>query len=198
VKPFSTATERPRQAITQQWQPRRTGISARAIGSFVPKLTRKTFEKYGFSAVALLTDWAAIVGPDMAKYTQPDRLKWPRGVDAFGDVEDGAEGRPGATLVLRVEGSRALDVQYRARQVIDRINAYFGYRAVAELRLIQAPVGPPEGVAAVRTAAALNSAKAPVDPALAASIEAVADEGLKAALARLCDSVTARHSPSGR
>jgi hypothetical protein len=41
---------------------------------------------------------------------------------------------------MRVDPARALDVEYRARQIIERINAYFGYRAVAELRLIQAPL----------------------------------------------------------
>ena len=43
--------------------------------------------------------------------------------------------------MLRVDGSQALAVQYGARQLIERINAYFGYAAVAELRIVQAPVG---------------------------------------------------------
>jgi hypothetical protein len=70
----------------------------------------------------------------------PERLKWPRGAGAYAEVEEGSEGRPGATLVLRVDPARALDVEYKGRQIIERINAYFGYRAVAALRLIQAPV----------------------------------------------------------
>ena len=48
--------------------------------------------------------------------------------------------RPGATLILRVDPARALDVEYKARQIIERINAYFGYRAIAELRILQAPL----------------------------------------------------------
>lgn len=111
------------------------GSSARAVGTFVPKLTRKAIEKYGFSAAALLTDWSTIVGADLARYTEPKRLKWPRGVEAYAETE--AAGRPGATLELRVDGARALDVQYKARQIIERINSYFGYRAVADLRIIQ-------------------------------------------------------------
>lgn len=186
LKPSGTNTSRPREAIAPAWQRSRFGSPVRAIGSFVPKLTQKTFEKYGFSAVTLLTDWAAIVGPDLARYTQPERLKWPKGVDAFGEVEDGAAGRPGATLLLRVDGARALDVQYRARQIIERINAYFGYRAVAELRLIQAPVEP-EGARQPALAAATKPAA--VDPQIGAQIEAVADEGLKAALAKLAASI---------
>ena len=89
-------------------------ISARAVGTYVPKLTHKAFEKYGFAAAALITDWAMIVGKDIAAYTAPERLKWPRGVGIRDDVEEGAEGRPGATLIVRVEPARALDVQYKA------------------------------------------------------------------------------------
>jgi hypothetical protein len=111
-----------------------------AVGSFVPKLAQKAFEKYGFSTVALHTDWPAIVGGELARFTKPERLKWPRPVPIRGDVEAGCEGRPGATLVLSVAPERALDVQYGATQIVERINSYFGYRAVAEVRVVQGPL----------------------------------------------------------
>jgi hypothetical protein len=136
-------------------------VYAKAVGSFVPKLTQKAFEKYGFSAATLLTDWAQIAGADVAGYTVPERLKWPRGPGAYAEVEEGAEGRPGATLVLRVDPARALDVEYKGRQIIERINAYFGYRAVAALRLIQAPVEAAKPREAVRPASARTPQEAP-------------------------------------
>lgn len=120
---------------------RRGASFAKAVGSFVPGLTRKSFEKYGFSTATLLTDWAIIAGRDLASFTLPERLKWPRHVEAFEDVAAGAGGRPGATLVLRVDGPRAIEVQYQTGQIIERINAHFGYRAVSEIRFIQAPLG---------------------------------------------------------
>lgn len=113
---------------------------AKSVGSFVPALTRKSFEKYGFSTATLLTDWAMIVGADLASFTLPERLKWPRGVEAFAETEDADRGRPGATLVLRVDGPRAIDVQYQSAQIIERINAHFGYRAVSTMRFVQAPI----------------------------------------------------------
>lgn len=113
-------------------------VPARTVGSFVPGLTRKAFEKFGFSTATLITDWAAIAGAELAGYTAPERLKWPRG--AGGEAGDWETDRRGATLMLRVDPARALDVDYRARQIVERINAYFGYRAVETLRIVQAPL----------------------------------------------------------
>ncbi|KUO57499.1 MAG: hypothetical protein APF80_16315 [Alphaproteobacteria bacterium BRH_c36] len=132
----------PRQAILR----RHLAVGAKkinvgkSVGSFVPKLAQKAFEKYGFSTVALLTDWAVIAGTDLAGFTRPEKLKWPRTVSASGDVEAGCEGRPGATLILRVEPARALDVEYGAGRIVERINSYFGYRAVSDMKILQMPL----------------------------------------------------------
>lgn len=153
-------------------------ISARAVGSYVPKLTHKAFEKYGFAAAALITDWAVIVGRDVAAYAAPERLKWPRGAGVSEDTEEADAGRPGATLIVRVEPARALDVQYRAQQLLERINGHFGYRAVAELRILQAPL--PERRAP--TASPLPRTSLPV---AAPELAGIPDERLRKALSSL-------------
>lgn len=177
---------------------RRRGPQPHLLGSFVAKLTGKAFEKYGFSAVALLTDWRTIVGADLADCTQPDRLKWPRNVDAYTETAAADRGRPGATLVLRVDSGRSLDVQYRSAEIIDRINAYFGYRAVAELRFIQAPIEParplPDRTAPQHRQPAATSV---VEPASAQSSQS-SQSSLDAALARLEASVCGNTQRSDR
>lgn len=160
-------------------------ISAKAVGSMVPGLTRKAFERFGFSTATLLTDWGQIVGADMARYTAPDRLKWPRG-GTNGTDDEPAEGpaRQGATLVLRVDLGRGIDIQYKARQLIERINAHFGYRAVAEIRIIQAPVEgalPPVEVASPAKVLRKAFNRGETAPLLAA----IPDDGLRAALERM-------------
>ncbi|MCB1506149.1 MAG: DUF721 domain-containing protein [Hyphomicrobiaceae bacterium] len=121
------------------------GVSARALGSLIPQITQKSFEKHGFAAASLIMDWPAIVGAHLAAVTRPLKLKWPRGIEKYGEVADDQRGRPGATLVLQVDPALALDVEYQAATIKDRINAYFGYRAVAELKIVQEAFSPAEG-----------------------------------------------------
>ncbi len=149
---------------------------AKAVGQFVPALTKKAFERYGFPAAALLTDWKAIAGADLAAWTRPERLKWPKG----GDDEEAGAAR-GATLLLRVDGPRSIEVQMRGRQLIERINAYFGFGAVGELRIMQAPLTARAAPRPTRTP--VNAARTPVD------VSGVEDGALRAALERLSEGV---------
>ena len=152
-------------------------VPARAVGSFVPELTKKAFQKYGFSTAALLTDWAVIVGAELARHTRPERLNWPQRTEDFAaDADNGTTTRrAGAKLTLRVEPARVLDVQYQAHLIKDRINAYFGYAAISDVRFIQAPVVPARTCPQARPARAEKSARAAQVPA----------GNLAAALARL-------------
>lgn len=159
----------------------------KTVGSFVPQLTQKAFEKYGFSTVALLTDWAAIAGKDLASYTRPERIKWPRNVPIRGDVESGCEGRPGACLILRVDPARALDVQYSTAQLLERINVYFGYRAIADLRILQAPVEAKSNMMSGSKTPDISRSAPPVaqTPERPVDVPVVADKALQDALMRL-------------
>ena len=156
------------------WTPRMS--RTKSVGEFVPALMRPAFEKYGFPAAAILTGWAAIAGAELARFTAPERLKWPRNAQ-----EDGGEQR-GATLILRVAGARALEVEHKRGALIERINACFGYRAVAEIRVIQAPL---EG----RKPPRRREAPPPADtlPAL----DAINEPRLKAAFARIASGIGA-------
>ncbi len=168
----------------------RAGYKGRSLGSFVPKVTRNVFEKFGFATATLLPDWATIVGPDLAARTAPECLKWPRGVGTQAKAGDGGHERAGATLLLRVEPAHALDVSYRSHQLIDRINAYFGYRAVEALRFVQAPIGRQTVPAIAAVSAPVAGAEAgvsndPLDVALASLGANIAGERHRQAIAQL-------------
>jgi len=150
--------------------------SARAIGSYVAKALDPAARARGFATTALLSDWPAIVGRELAQFTMPDRVIWPRRRD---EAEDGQRNRrgEGATLVLRIEGPRAIEVQHRAGPILERINAYFGYRAVTEMRFLQAPVA--------RGATAQRAREAPPPDYSLPESAGIEDEGLRRALSRL-------------
>jgi hypothetical protein len=123
------------------WKFYRSAPTARAVGNFLARLLDPVARARGFASTALLTEWPAIVGKDLAAFTMPDKLVWPRRAEADGSGAAPPRRRPeGAILVLRVDGPRAIEVQHRTGAILDRVNTYFGYRAVAEMRFLQAPV----------------------------------------------------------
>src|SRR5262249_25899833 len=90
--------------------PRYAYVPARAVGAYLPKLTRKAFETFGFSTATLLTEWGMIVGDPLSRYALPEKIKWPRNAGGPDQDEGAARAGSGATLVLRVDPARALDV----------------------------------------------------------------------------------------
>jgi hypothetical protein len=166
----------PRQSLAFA---RRTGLNVKAVGSFLPGLTARAFEKFGFSTAQLVMDWPTIVGKEVALLSVPERLKWPPRPerDAGGAAAEPERQRRGATLVLRVEGARALDIHYQSRQILERVNAHFGYAAVTELRLVQAPL-PARAASPAARARSASLASVP-------EVAGIADAGLREALRRL-------------
>lgn len=107
---------------------RRGSLAALAVN--VPAITRAAIGSRGFAEAGLITHWAEIIGAELARGCQPDQLRFPRGKD--GDLD-----RSGGTLTLRCLGAMALELQHQTPMLLERINSYFGYRAVAQLRLVQ-------------------------------------------------------------
>lgn len=141
-----------------------------AVGSFLPRLTAPSFRRYGFEHAGLISEWTSIVGKEFAAIAVPERLIWRKVADEVEDGETSASART-AKLVLRVDAAHALDVQYRQRQLMERINAFFGYRAVTEIRLVQAPLSPlPER----QRPAAIAKSEAPASASLSAALDVLA------------------------
>ena len=108
----------------------RRASGLRAIAATLPGATRRLRQRRGLAQSALFQDWPAIVGDVLATQCYPQRLV------------RGAAGA-GGTLHLGVAGPLALELQHLAPQVIERINTYFGFAAVARLTLHQvAPMAP--------------------------------------------------------
>ena len=143
---------------------------AKPLRDLLGKVVGETFTRQGFGSAELVTRWPAIVGEEIAAHCEPVKIQWPRA--------EGAGERPPGTLVLRVEGPAAIEIQHLVNVICERVNRFLGWRAVARLSLRQAPLR--HGTGKVLRAA---------DPVMAARIAEtlsdVGDDGLKAALARL-------------
>ena len=110
------------------------------------------------------------------------KISWPRGRRA-----DAAEP---ATLLLRVEGPTAIEIQHLSGVILERVNRFFGWRAIGKIALRQAPL-----VRRARPApAAVPSAEA--TSRIAATLTEIADEDLRQALARLGAAVAANRRPA--
>ena len=148
----------------------------------LPKVTRRTLGRHGLAEGGLVTDWAAVVGSTIAERSLPLRLSF-----------TGGERREG-TLHVRISGALALELQHLEPQILERINGYFGYRAVGRLRIHQGPV---PGLPASRRPPAIaptSEAEAEIGGLLAT----VEDQGLREALRGLGHSLrsTVRKPPA--
>ena len=99
---------------------------------------------------------------------------------------------------IRVYGGAATELQHLEPLVLERINGHFGYRAVAKLRLIHAPLsGRGE-----RAAEPKNSELPPLDSQSAAELDAllaiVDDPELRASLGRIGRAIMARSAAATR
>jgi len=127
----------------------------------------------GFASTEIIARWAEIAGPEIAAHSEPMKINWPRQAEGAG-----APPEP-ATLVLRVEGPAAIEIQHLSAVILERVNRFFGWQAIGRLALRQAPL---------RRQTPPTPPPAP-DPVIAERIAAglpeIQDEQLKAALARL-------------
>jgi hypothetical protein len=140
------------------------------LADLTASLLDETFRKQGFASRELVISWPAIVGADIARCAEPLKIQWPRGAE-------GEAQQPG-TLVLRVEGPAAIEIQHLSGVILERVNRFFGWQAVARVAIRQAPV--------VRRARKERKGLDPQAVArLAENLPQIEDEGLRRALGRL-------------
>ena len=95
----------------------------------VNTLTRNVLGERGFVSVDLIAQWGDIVGKELSVGVLPMRLTFPKGKRSDG------------TLYVRTAGGAfALLFEHQKNRVIERVNTYFGYPAVSNIRLVQGAI----------------------------------------------------------
>ncbi|WP_297322554.1 DciA family protein [uncultured Bartonella sp.] len=109
---------------TKQFQP-----LAKTVASLLdPVLQKKT----GLS-LELIENWPHLVGEHIAHSTMPLKIIWPRRIS----VDDPF--KP-ATLVVGCEGYAAMILAHENIEILQRINAFFGYVAISRIKIEQCVV----------------------------------------------------------
>ncbi len=161
-------------------QPRRyerpRGGSARAIADLMPEIGRTAFRRFGFVQSSVVTRWPEIVGPRHARLCAPEAIRFPPGEKSQG------------ILQLVVVPAHAPIIQHVIPEIIERVNRFFGYKAVSRVKLRQGEVKPPPG----REPASAPPSLRPIPMELGDSLRDIGDPELRAVLESLARSMGAQ------
>ena len=148
----------------------------RAAGEIVGAVGDMAFRRFGFVQGAVVSRWREIVGERYAGVSTPESIRFPAGKKAAG------------TLTLLVEGAHGPVMQHLAPTIIERVNRFFGYEAVAKVAFRQ-------GASRRRAARPARPAPQPVPRELGDGLRAIADPELRTVLESLAGRLSASSGP---
>jgi len=169
VKKVARRYERPR------------GGPARSISELMPDIGRSAFRRFGFIQSSVVTRWPEIVGPTHARVCAPESIRFPPGEKSEG------------ILQLVVTSSHAPLIQHVIPEIIERVNRFFGYKAVSRVKLRQGEVKAPP---ADRRPVAPPALK-PIPMELGNSLRDIGDPELRTVLESLARSLGAKEDGGG-
>jgi len=94
----------------------------RPFGNTLPRGIKGILKKSGYNYSEIISKWNMLVGKDISSCSYPKSIKMTKG-DTNG------------LLVLAVKRGNEITVEYSKKEIINKINSYFGYRLINEIRL---------------------------------------------------------------
>ena len=152
------------------------GGPARPVAELVPQIGRAAFRRFGFVQASVVTRWSEIVGQRHAEVCVPESIRF-----RPGEKSDGI-------LQLVVMPAHAPLIQHVIPEIIERVNRFFGYRAVARVKLRQGAVKP----TSVEGGRPAPPSLKPIPMELGESLRDIGDPELRAVLESLARSVGAK------
>ena len=92
------------------------------FGNTLPRSIKGILKKSGYNYSEIINKWNMLVGKDISGCSYPKSIKMRKG-DTNG------------LLVLAVKRGNEIIVEYSKKEIINKINSYFGYRLINEIRL---------------------------------------------------------------
>ena len=94
----------------------------RPFGNTLPRGLKGILKKNGYNYSEIISKWNMLVGKDISDCAYPKSIKMKKG-DSNG------------TLVLAVKRGDEINIEYSKKKIIDKINSYFGYKLINEIKL---------------------------------------------------------------
>lgn len=160
------------KAVGRQYT-RPRGRGAKAIGELMPDIGRTAFRRYGFVQSSVVTRWPEIVGATHSLICAPEAIRFPPGEKSEG------------ILQLVVKPAHAPLIQQVLPEIIERVNRFFGYKAVARAKIRQGEVKPPAGTSRPKPPPSLK----PIPMELGDSLRDIGDPELRTVLESLARSL---------
>jgi hypothetical protein len=172
----------------------RFGRGFRSAGQTARRTLDKVAGKQGFAEPDILLRWAEIAGDAYAGLCRPVKVNY------------GARRAGGGTLVVQTDSGRAPEVEHLAPKILERVNQFYGYRAVGRLKITQ--VSYPAASAPTQQAAGFSEPAAPfyhqndetdarLESESAGLVADIQSDGLRAALTRMGTHVLAQNRKRG-
>jgi len=99
----------------------------RPISDLVPKLIEESLGKKSLLFGKLLSEWVHIAGEEIAAKALPIELKFAKKTNQ----------KSQAVLHLAVRSGDALELSYQKQILVERLNVFFGYAAIKDIKIIQ-------------------------------------------------------------
>ena len=94
----------------------------RPFGNTLPRGLKGILKKNGYNYSEIINKWSILVGKNISDVCYPKSIKMVRG-------------NKNGILYLSVERGNEISIEYSKKEIADKINSYFGYKLINEIRL---------------------------------------------------------------
>ena len=94
----------------------------RPFGNTLPRGVKGILKKNGYNYSEIISKWSILVGKDISNCAYPKSIKMKKG-------------NSNGTLILGIKRGDEIQIEYSKKEIIDKINSYFGYKLIDEVKL---------------------------------------------------------------